>query len=197
MTVTATALPAATPPAVPQAGGTARPAQTAPPAVTPTPPTASTAGPTSPGSPVWELPAQSLTGGSAAVPPPAGGQPPTAPIVIPGYLPLPPLVAHVHDRCGDDGTAGCWSLAPWRSRTSGHSPEFSAGERTSGTATPRWAFAPPSVKSGVPSPPSVKSGVPGAFSAPFAGSALAADESDAARAGCWAFSPSAHCARWD
>ncbi|MEU8176909.1 hypothetical protein AB0C14_28885 [Microbispora hainanensis] len=181
MAVTSTALPAASPPAVPQAGGTATPAGPALPAVTPT----------SPGSPVWEMPAP-LTGRSSAVPP-AGGQPPTAPIVIPGYLPLPPLVAHTNDRCGDDGTAGCWSLAPWRSRTSGHSAPFSGGEEASGTATPRWAFAPPSVKPGGPSP----SGVPGAFSVPFAGFALAADEPDAGRAGCWAFSPSAHCARWD
>ncbi|MGI5153945.1 hypothetical protein [Microbispora sp. CA-102843] len=148
--------------------------------------------PTLPGSPTWGIPAPSLTGRSAAVPPAAGGQPPTAPIAIPGYLPLPPLVAHAHHRCGDDGTGGCWSLAPWRSRTSGHSDEFLGGEQTSGTATPRWAFAPPSVKPGLPSP----SGVPGAFSAPFAGFALAADEPDAGRAGCWAFSPSAHCARW-
>ncbi|XVQ85477.1 hypothetical protein ACQP2K_42935 [Microbispora siamensis] len=140
----------------------------------------------------------SLTGRTTAVPPPSGGQPPATPIVIPGYLPLPPLVAHTHVRCGDDGTAGCWSLAPWRSRTSGHSHEFSdallgGGGQTGGTATPRWAFAPPSVKSGLPSP----SGVPGAFSGPFAGFALAADEPAAGRAGCWAFSPSAHCARWD
>ncbi|MBE3010777.1 hypothetical protein IL992_16460 [Microbispora sp. NEAU-D428] len=144
----------------------------------------------------------SLTGRTAAVQPPADGQPPATPIVIPGYLPLPPLVAHTHVRCGDDGTAACWSLAPWRSRTSGHSHEFSGprsnpllggGGQTGGTATPRWAFAPPSVKSGSPSP----SGVPGAFSGPFAGFALAADEPAAERAGCWAFSPSAHCARWD
>ncbi|MFG1864239.1 hypothetical protein [Microbispora bryophytorum] len=148
--------------------------------------------PTSSGSPVWGIPAPSLTGPSGTAPLSAGGQPPTAPIVIPGYLPLPPLVAEAHDRCGDDGTAGCWSLAPWRSRTSGHSHEFGGGQ-TSDTATPRWAFAPPSAKSGVPSP----SGVPGAFSAPFAGFALAAEESGAGRAGCWAFSPSAHCARWE
>ncbi|WP_328708977.1 hypothetical protein [Microbispora hainanensis] len=189
MTVTSTGLPAASPPAVPQAGGAATPTGAALPAVTPT--SAPTAVPTSPGSPVWEIPAP-LTGRSSVVPP-AGGQPPTAPIAIPGYLPLPPLVAHTHERCGDDGTAGCWSLAPWRSRTSGHSAPLSGGGQASGTATPRWAFAPPSVKPGGPSP----SGVPGAFGVPYAGFALAADGTDVGRAGCWAFSPSAHCARWD
>ncbi|WP_259401465.1 hypothetical protein [Microbispora sp. H13382] len=125
--------------------------------------------------------------------PPAGAQPPAAPLVIPGYLPLPPLVAHTQHRCGDDGTTGCWSLAPWRSRTSGHSHALPGGEQAGGTATPRWAFAPPSVKADVPSP----SGVPGAIRAPFAGSVFAAQEPAVDRAGCWAFSPSAHCARWD
>nr|WP_189180894.1 hypothetical protein [Microbispora rosea] len=111
---------------------------------------------------------------------------------MPGYLPLPPLVAHTRHQCGDDA-AGCWSLSPWRSRAYGQPYAGPSGEQPGSTAAPRWAFAPPSVKAGVPSP----SNVPATSSAPYARYLLSADKPAAGQAGCWAFSPSAYCARWD
>ncbi|RGA00999.1 hypothetical protein DI270_031890 [Microbispora triticiradicis] len=138
-------------------------------------------------------------GGSAAVPPQAGGaRQPQAPLAIPGYLPLPPLASHSReDGCGHGHAAGCWSLAPWRSRTSGFPLGTAPGGQADSPAMPQWAFAPPGGKNSVASP----SGVPGVFTAPRAAfdgahafvQAGSVDE----RSGCWAFSPSVVCARAD
>ncbi|MEU8193013.1 hypothetical protein AB0C10_04440 [Microbispora amethystogenes] len=138
-------------------------------------------------------------GGSGAVP--AGNvHQQSAPLAIPGYLPLPPLASHSReDGCGHGYAAGCWSLAPWRSRTSGFSLGAVPGGEADSPATPQWAFAPPGGKIPVSSPSG--SGIPGVFTAPraaFAGAqtfvqAGSVDE----RSGCWAFSPSAVCARAD
>lgn len=106
-------------------------------------------------------------------------------------MPLPPLVAHEHDdRCGGEGSPHCWSLAPWRSRTA--VAPYAAAVQTGAPATPRWAFAPPSVKAGSPSP----SGAPGAV--PYAaGRPIAAGDPASGRAACWVFNPAAHCVRSD
>ncbi|GAA0380620.1 hypothetical protein GCM10009530_34190 [Microbispora corallina] len=118
--------------------------------------------------------------------------------VIPHYLPLPPLVTGSSpDSCGYGGP-GCWSLAPWRSRTVGSpgSPAipYGTGAHVPGyaappPASPHWAFAPPA---GVVSKPAAALVPPGVFVTP---TGSAAWHAAADRAGCWAFGPTAPCAR--
>ncbi|WP_152990623.1 hypothetical protein [Sphaerimonospora mesophila] len=85
---------------------------------------------------------------------------------------MPALVSGAEaDACGyGEGAAECWTLAPWRGRTVPRSAWVS-GQPLSPSATPNWAFAPPSAES------AAKTAAP-----------------PADRAGCWAFSPFTRCA---
>ncbi|WP_157530743.1 hypothetical protein [Microtetraspora niveoalba] len=97
---------------------------------------------------------------------------------LPRVVPLPPLAVSFAESCRSVTDASCWSLAPWRGRTSGQpSTSFGGGAGSLPSAAPRWAFAPPPARI-APAPV-----VPASLgSAPT-------------RSGCWIFSPSAVCAR--
>ncbi|WP_157570370.1 hypothetical protein [Microtetraspora malaysiensis] len=93
----------------------------------------------------------------------------------PRLVPLPPLAISFAESCRSVTDASCWSLAPWRGRTSDQPSAGLVGVTPS--AAPRWAFAPPPTRI-APARVAPVSWVP-----------------TPARSGCWIFSPSAACAR--